>query len=88
MSMRNDMKKCFRFSNFRFVTKSGLFGICRDFQNYVINLRLLYSSQGPLSDYVDQDQTAQNIQSDLSQPLSEKEIFSSKIKFRWQDHAL
>ena len=39
-------------------------------------------TQGCFADNVDQDQTAQNVQSDLESTLSDKEIFSTrKITF-------
>ena len=41
-------------------------------------LKLLIATHRPLADSVDQDQTAQNVHSDLGSTLSKKEIFLSK----------
>ena len=43
-----------------------------------LTLKLLIAIHRPFADSVDQDQTAQNVQSDLGSTLSDKEIFLSK----------
>ena len=40
--------------------------------------KLLIATHGPYADSVDQDQTAQNVQSDLGSTLSDRETFLSK----------
>ena len=49
---------------------------CEDMTH--LTLKLLIATHGPFADSVDQDQTAQNVQSDLGSTLSDKKIFLSK----------
>ena len=51
---------------------------------YPLILVRLTASEGSLADSVDQDQTAQNVQSDLRSTLSDKEIVLPQINSKLQ----
>ena len=53
-------------------------GLLNQDARYTLTLRLLITTYRPFADNVDQDQTAQNVQSDPGSTLSDKEIVLSK----------
>ena len=52
--------------------------ICHALYEAGLALKLMIATHRPFADSVDQDQTAQNVQSDLESTLSDKEIFLSR----------
>ena len=56
--------------------RMNAFFVCFIITTFIrLTLRLLSAFQGPFRDIVDQDQTAQNVQSDFRSTLSDKETF-------------